>query len=283
VGHLLIGADPDQLDALSIRMNAAAQRLGEIRSELESLLRRFEWQGGDASEFRDEWSGRLAPLIDVTGSALVSAAKALAVNANQQREASGDPGASGASGAEPLSALLLSGAGALAHSDVLDTAGKYVGIEGNLVGVAALKHVENVLHGHVTGSLGVLDKVGDTLGVVGLGIDEVTFIGDLASNPHSSDTYNAGVNMAIDSAGLVAGAFFPPAGLAVGLAGFVYANYVEKRFPDLNKDIVDDVGAAGTAVGESFAMAAQTDLKAVDAAGSVLSSGVHGVLSHIHF
>jgi len=36
----MIGADPDQLDALSGRMNAAAQRLGEIRGELESQLKK---------------------------------------------------------------------------------------------------------------------------------------------------------------------------------------------------------------------------------------------------
>lgn len=277
---MLIGADPDQLDALGVRMNAAARRLGEIRSELESVLRRFEWEGGDASEFRDEWSGRLSPLIDVSCSALGSAAKSLAANANQQRETSGD---SGASGAEPLSALLLSGAGALARSDALDVVGKYVGIEGHLVGVAALGVVKNVLKSHVTGDLGMLEKVGTTLEAVHLGIDGVTFIGDLASSPHSSDTYNAGVNTAVDATALVVGGFCPPAGIAIGLAGSVYADYVETRFPDLNKNIVDGIGAAGTAVGKTFAEAAQTDLKAVDAAGSVLSSGVHGVLSHIHF
>lgn len=280
---MLIGADPDQLDALSVQMSSAARRLGEIRSELESVLRRFEWDGGDASEFRDEWSGRLAPLIDTSSSALDSAAKSLTVNANQQREASGDSGASGATGTAPLSTMLLSGAAALARSDALDVLGKYVGIEGTLVGTAALDQFKNVLKSHVTGDIEVLGKLGDGLGVAGLGIDGVTLIGDLAANPHSPDTYNAEVSVAIDSAALAAGALCPPAGVVVGIAGFVYSNYVDKRFPNLSKDIVDGVGAVGTAVGKSFAEAAQTDLKAVDAAGSVISSGVHGVLSHIHF
>ena len=267
-------------------MSSAARRLGEIRSELESVLRRFEWDGGDASEFRDEWSGRLAPLIDTSGSALESAARSLTVNANQQREASGDSGASAASGTAPLSTMLLSGAAALARSDALDVLGKYVGIEGTLVGTAALDQVKDVLKSHVTGDIEVLGKVGDGLGVAGLGIDGVTLIGDLAANPHSSDTYNAEVSMAIDSAALVAGAVFPPVlgvDFAIGAVGFVYSNYLDKRFPNLSKDIVDGVGAVGTAVGKSFAEAAQTGLKAVDAAGSVISSGVHGVLSHIHF
>ena len=276
----MIGADPDQLDALSVRMDAAARRLGEIRSELEAVLRRFEWEGGDASEFHDEWSGRLAPLMDVTGSALHSGAKSLAVNASQQREASGDLGTQGV---EALSTLLLSGAGALASSPVLDAAGKYVGIEGTLVGVAALKHVEKVLKPHVTGDFGALGKVGVTLGVVGLGIDGVTLIGNLASNPHSSDTYNSEVNVAIDSVGLVAGAVFPPAGVVVGIAGFVYSDYLDKHYPRLSQDIIDDVGGAGKVVGETFADTAKADINAADAAGRVISSGVHGVLSHIHF
>jgi hypothetical protein len=298
VGILLIGADPDQLDALGVQMNAAARRLGEIRSELESLLRRFEWDGGGASEFHDEWSGRLAPLIDATGVALGSAAKSLAANAAQQREASGDAGGSGTSGVAgsrgvasiagvagvgSLSTLLLSGSAALAKSDALGVTGKYVGIEGTLVGVAALDQVKKVLQSHVVGDVELLGKVSDGLGVASLGIDEVTFIGDFAANPHSSDTYNDEVNMAFDSAALVAGVLCPPAGIAVGIAGFVYSNYVDKSFPNLSKDIVDGVGAAGTAVGKTFAEAAETDLKAVDVAGSVLSSGVHGVLSHIHF
>lgn len=279
----MIGADPDQLDALSVRMDTAARRLGEIRSELEAVLRRFEWEGGDAFEFHDEWSGRWAPLIDVTGSALHACAKSLTVNASQQREASGD---SGMSAAEPLSTILLSGAAALAQSAALDTAGKYVGIEGTLVGVAALDSVKAGLKSHVTGgleALGKLDKVGDALGVVGLGIDEVTLIGNLASDPHSSDTYNSEINVAIDSIGLVAGTLCPPLGIAVGVAGFVYSNYLDKHYPRLSQDIIDDVGGAGKVIGESFADAAKTDLNAVDAARSVISSGVHGVLSHIHF
>lgn len=279
---MLIGADPDQLDALGVQMNAAARRLGEIRGELESVLRRFEWEGGDASEFHDEWSGRLSPLIDAAGSAVATAAKSLAANASQQREASGDAGGSGVSGIQSLSTLLLSGAAAVAQSDVLGVTGKYVGIEGALVGVAALDQVRKVLKSHVAGDLKILGKVSDGLGVASLGIDEVTFIGDFAANPHSSDTYNDEVNMAFDSASLVAGALCPPVGIAVGIAGFVYSNYVDKRFPNWSKDIVDGVGAAGSVVGRTFADAAETDLKAVDATRSVISSGVHGILSHIH-
>ncbi len=261
-------------------MDAAARRLDQIRGELESVLQRFEWDGADASDFHDEWFGRLSPLIELAVTVLSGAAKSLVANANQQRAASGD---SAVSGAASLVTLIASGAGALVHSTALDVAGKLDGIEGTVFDVADLKHVKAFIEPHVTGDVEMIGKVGDGLAAVGLGIDGVTLIGDLVSDPHSPDTYNATVNVAIDSTALAVGSVCPPAGVAVGIAGLVYTDYVETHYPHLSEDIVHGVGAAGKAVAETFAKTAQTDLAAIDAAGSVMSSGVRGALSHIHF
>ncbi|HEU5332753.1 MAG TPA: WXG100 family type VII secretion target [Actinocrinis sp.] len=268
----MIGADPDQLDALSGRMGTAARRLGEIRGELDSALRRFEWEGGDAAEFHDEWATRLAPLVVAAVSALDDAAKSLTANARQQREASGDPGSSGA---PPLLTLVAAGAGGSAVFGALKTVNNVSSKADLLISVAE----QTKLDDHIPG-LGVADHA---LGGIGLAIDGVTLIHGLATDPHGRDTYNAEVETAIDATSMAVSIACPPAGIAVAAAGFVYEDVLEKHFPDLSKNIVDGVGAAATAVGKTYVDAAETDLKAADAAGRVISSGVHGVLSHIHF
>lgn len=268
----MIGADPDQLDALSGRINTAARRLGEIRGELDSALRRFEWEGGDATEFHDEWTGRLAPLVVTVVSALDDAAKSLTANACQQRAASGDPGSSGA---PSLLTLLTAGAGSPAVFGALNAANNVASSADLLISVAERTKLED----HVPG----LGTAGGALDGIGLAIDGVTLIHGLATDPHGRDTYNAEVDTAIDATSLAVGTVCPPAGIVIGAAGFVYENVLEKHFPDLSKNIVDGVGAAATAVGKTYADAAETDLKAADATGRVILSGVHGVLSHIHF
>jgi uncharacterized protein YukE len=258
----MIGADPDELDALSGRMNAGAERLGEIRSQLDAQVRQYSWTGGDAEDFQGQWSGCLVAMLDSAASAVGAAGTALAVNARQQREASGD---SGTSGGSPLAAAVASGPAAPTIWDLVDANNKLVA------------------GAHLISDVMKAEDVGLRLGVVGVGLDTVTLIHGLATDRHSPATYNAGVMTAIDGAGLAVGVLCPPAGIALDVAGIVYDDYLDKQFPNLSKDIVDGVGAAATAVGKTYVDAVKTDLDAAGAAAQVVSSGVHGVLSHLRF
>jgi hypothetical protein len=276
----MLGADPEELRGLGTQMNTAAQRLGEIRGGLESALSRFLWQGGDAAQFQDQWVGRWAGLFDAAVSAVGAAAKSLIANAEQQEQASAGTGA--AAGGS-LSGPSGSGPGGTSVFDLIDTLGTATAIEGLSVGAGALVQDAAKIHDPSITDIVDLDDVGTGLGVAGLGIDAVTLVHGLVEDPHSPDTYDSEVGTVIDATALAAGIACPPLGFAIGLGGFVYDSYLDKRLPNLSKDIVDGVGAAATSVGKAAADGVETDLDAAGAVGTVVSSGVHGILSHIHF
>jgi len=84
----MIGADPEQLDALGCQMTTSADRLDSIRSEIGSLLNHSHWEGADADDFRGTWHHRLSGLLNAAALATRDVATTLRINADQQRDAS---------------------------------------------------------------------------------------------------------------------------------------------------------------------------------------------------
>jgi hypothetical protein len=106
----LVGADPEQLDALGHRMIVSADRLEAIRGEIGALLNHGRWEGTDAERFRGRWYGQLAVMLNSASVATRDAAVTLRANADQQRAASGAEGrfaaAPGGSGSSAVAAAV---------------------------------------------------------------------------------------------------------------------------------------------------------------------------------
>jgi len=86
------------------------------------------------------------------------------------------------------------------------------------------------------------------------------------------------VGTAIDATGFAVD-WLPACWTRDRIGGYVYSDVIVEQFPNLSKDIVDGVGRPPRR-SEDYVDAAETDLNAIGAAGSVVSSGVRGVLSH---
>jgi hypothetical protein len=84
-----VGADPEQLEALSVRLDQGIQSLEAIRSQVTGSLGRVHWEGHDGDRFRDDWHSHHAMAIAAACDLLREAARALRKNAMEQREASG--------------------------------------------------------------------------------------------------------------------------------------------------------------------------------------------------
>jgi uncharacterized protein YukE len=249
----LTGAAPEQLEALGRPMDMAAQRLDGARDEVDSLLGQLRWQGCDADEFHGQWSQRLARAVDTAAQMLRSTATVLATNAEQQIQASADHGA---------------GAGPSLTSDA--------------VGVAHLA-------GSVLGDCGAIETLRGSdlatkLGVAGLVLDAGFIAYDVKT--HSPDIDDDEVNAAIDTAGFVLAAAFPPAAIGIAIGTVVYEGAIEgaiKQFdPNLDKQIVHGVEDAAKFVGRSVVQSAELDVSAAEAVGSVVSKGVRGALPLVH-
>lgn len=92
----LIGADVDQLRALSRRFAEAADRLRGLVTDTSRQVQAARWAGPDADRFRSQWQGEAIGRIRSAADALQAAASALQRNADEQDQASAAAG--GASG-----------------------------------------------------------------------------------------------------------------------------------------------------------------------------------------
>lgn len=93
----LVGANPEQLDDLAVRMNSGADTLEGIRHTIRLSLGRTEWPGPDGDQFRHDWDHHHARVIATAVTALREAARVMRANADQQRAASGADSAGGGS------------------------------------------------------------------------------------------------------------------------------------------------------------------------------------------
>lgn len=81
------GLDVQQVRQLSSQLNQKANDIQSILSTLTSALNSTEWQGPDATAFRNEWSGTHTSSLRQVVQALQDAAQKAAQNATQQENA----------------------------------------------------------------------------------------------------------------------------------------------------------------------------------------------------
>ena len=85
----MVGADPEELDALAQRFRVLAGRLDSGRASLGSQIHNSPWAGPAAEGFRHDWDGHHSRVLTAVARSLGQAATALTRNANEQRQASG--------------------------------------------------------------------------------------------------------------------------------------------------------------------------------------------------
>jgi uncharacterized protein YukE len=85
----MVGADPEELDALAQRFRVLAGRLDSSRASLGSQIHNSPWAGPAAEGFRHDWDGHHSRVLTAVARSLGQAADSLARNADEQRQASG--------------------------------------------------------------------------------------------------------------------------------------------------------------------------------------------------
>jgi hypothetical protein len=89
---VVVGADPDALDATAEGFARSADALGSIHGDVTRLVRQSPWSGRDAMQFDTVWSERSRPAFDHAVELLRRASQALRRNAEDQRRASAAEG-----------------------------------------------------------------------------------------------------------------------------------------------------------------------------------------------
>lgn len=109
MGQGLVGADVGDLRRLSAVMDSEAQKISDLRLQLNALIQQGNyWRGNDADRFRSAWHSDLQGRLGAAAACLKDNARALKLNAEQQEQASlGGPGrglgdGKGRSGSETL-------------------------------------------------------------------------------------------------------------------------------------------------------------------------------------
>lgn len=84
----MYGADVQAVRTLSRQLHDASSQIEGLSRQLTNLLGSTEWQGPDATSFRNEWTSHQQSLNTVVQS-LATASQAAQRNADQQEQASG--------------------------------------------------------------------------------------------------------------------------------------------------------------------------------------------------
>ena len=85
----LYGADIEQVQQLSNQLNAKANDIQGIVSQLSSAISSVNWLGPDADRFRSDWQGQHVAQLKQVISALQTASQNARRNAQEQQTASG--------------------------------------------------------------------------------------------------------------------------------------------------------------------------------------------------
>lgn len=92
----LYGADIEALRQLADRIAQGGESLGGVVGVVESAMPEpDQWNGPDAEQFRDEWTGSHAPALQAAAQALAEAAETARTNADDQEETSESGGGIG--------------------------------------------------------------------------------------------------------------------------------------------------------------------------------------------
>lgn len=82
------GLDVEQVRQLSTQLNQKAGDIDSILSTLTSTLNSTQWEGPDATQFRNDWSGQYTSSLRQVSQALRDAAQKATQNANAQEQTS---------------------------------------------------------------------------------------------------------------------------------------------------------------------------------------------------
>lgn len=258
-----LGADPDELRELGGRMDSSADQVDHVTAAITALLSFSRWEGADGERFRSEWHGRLRGQLSAAAAAMRDCGSTLRDNAAQQTDAS-------TAGEDGVALSLSLGLGI---ATVLgDVAALYDRVPKDVVAKLP-QWVRGLAFDPVTESK-VAEKAFMGLGVglnaVGAALD----IRDaMKAEPGSADSFNKSVDVGFDLAATAASAVeFVPGAEPVATVALLGIDAVHLAYddivavnPELPSEVVSAVGQAGK--------------KAVDAAESVISGGVHAVLS----
>ena len=83
-----LGADVEQLDALSKKFDQEAQAISQATSQITSQVHSAWWKGPDADKFRSEWDGQFASQLRKIAEALRQVGTVVRKQAQQQRQTS---------------------------------------------------------------------------------------------------------------------------------------------------------------------------------------------------
>ena len=297
----MVGADPEQLDALGNRMSASADRLDSIRGEVTSLLAHSHWDGPDADDFRHTWHHRLSPTLHTAAHATRDASHTLHTNATQQREASSGDGGTGvfvgAGGGDSLLDALHGVADVYHLADMPLTWLGGLGLASATVSTLAAKAnlpgwltTLTVAEADNLPNLGriapFLEKVGrgvDGLGVVVSGVDLAY---NLAKDPGSAASLKAEADVAFGVATFAVASACPPAGLALFLAQQGVDYWIDHN-PEQAQAIQHGVVNAAKVVADTAMTVAHAELQAaervVDAGKVIVDGGVNAIKGFLHW
>jgi len=82
------GLDVQQVRQLSSQLNQKAGDIDSILSTLTGALNGTQWEGPDATQFRNDWSGQYTSSLKQVAQALRDAAQKATQNANAQEQTS---------------------------------------------------------------------------------------------------------------------------------------------------------------------------------------------------
>ncbi len=82
------GLDIQQVRQLSTQLNQKASDIDSILSTLSSALSSTQWEGPDATQFRNDWSGQHTSALKQVAQALRDAGQKASQNATAQEQTS---------------------------------------------------------------------------------------------------------------------------------------------------------------------------------------------------
>ncbi|AIY01726.1 hypothetical protein ART_2127 [Arthrobacter sp. PAMC 25486] len=112
MNNQMLGADPEQLRALSKLFGESSAILDHSATALHPAIMNARWGGPDAERFRSEWASRLRPQLGTVRDLLTGTSKELVAQAREQEQTSaahdvgggvpGGPGSTGSEDGDPL-------------------------------------------------------------------------------------------------------------------------------------------------------------------------------------
>jgi hypothetical protein len=168
-GQGMVGADPDQLEALGRTFTREAEKLRAADRAIAALVRSASWRGPKADAFKGQWGSGPGAAIGRAAGALDRMAGVVREQAQQQRGASA-PGEGGGSGAGDFVPSELTPQGGLSGADLAS-------VTAGIAGIFDPTPISDGIGGII--DLGRGDLLGAGLSVASM----IPYLGDAAAKP----------------------------------------------------------------------------------------------------